>query len=65
MTSVVLLSDGASARVRATSTGRVALTILGRDEGGDLSVRLTLDAKEARDLGVALCAAALSLEAQE
>ena len=64
MTSIVLLADGASARVRATSTGRVGLTILGREEN-DLSIRLVLDAEEARNLGVALAAAALSLEAQQ
>ena len=63
MTSVVLLADGASARVRATSTGRVGLTILGRDEN-DLSIRLVLDVAEARNLGTALSAAALNLEAQ-
>jgi hypothetical protein len=64
VTSIVLLADGASARVRTTSTGRIGLTILGREEN-DLSIRLTLDAEEARNLGVALSAAALHLEAQE
>ena len=63
MTSVVLLADGASVRVRVTSAGRVGVTILGREEN-DLSIRLSLDIEETVGLSTALAAAALLLEGQ-
>ena len=63
MTSIIMLADGASVRVRATSTRRVGLTILGREEG-ELSIRLTLNTTEAVDLSAALADAALQLEHQ-